>query len=69
MRTPFLKKKPKRSVVYIDTDGNYLWEEGVEYNDGVLVAPVPMTVEEWEKRNIEDDKKKLNSEESSSTCI
>ncbi len=49
-------KKPKRSIIHCDEDGNLIIEDGVEYNDFVLVAPLPVTVEEWQRRNIEDEK-------------
>lgn len=42
---------PVRSVVYMDDDGNLLFEEGVKYNDGLLVVVKPAkTIEEWERR-------------------
>ena len=48
-----LQRKPKSSFVYMDKDGNYLWDDDVEYNDeGVLALPLPMTLDEWEFRNI-----------------
>jgi hypothetical protein len=41
---------PVKSVVYMDQDGVILWEEGVEYNStGVLVVPLPLTLDEWEE--------------------
>lgn len=44
-----LTRPPKRSIVYMDRDGEILWEDGVEYNKkGVLAAPLPMSAEEWE---------------------
>ena len=46
-----LNRTPKRSIVYMDVGGNYLWEDGVEYNESVLAIPEPMTVEEWEQNN------------------
>lgn len=30
---------PIVSVVHMDTEGNILWEDGVNYNDGLLVVP------------------------------
>ena len=39
----------KQSIVYIDTEGNILWEEDVNYNSGVLAVPLPCkSDEEWE---------------------
>ena len=38
----------KRSIVYIDTDDNILWDDNVVYNDGVLAVPLPMSIDEWE---------------------
>ncbi len=39
----------KQSIVYIDTEGNILWEEGANYNSGVLAVPLPCTSDEdWE---------------------
>ncbi len=39
----------KRSIVYMDRDGVILWEDGVEYNPGgVLAVPLPNSIEEWE---------------------
>lgn len=40
---------PIRSIVYMDQDGEPIWEEGVEYNKtGVLAVPLPMSMDEWE---------------------
>lgn len=44
-----LHRKPKQSIVFMDRDRNILWEDGVEYNDGVLAVPLQMTIEEWEQ--------------------
>lgn len=39
----------RHSIVYIDNKGNILWEEGVNYNSGVLAVPPPCkSDEEWE---------------------
>ena len=51
-----MTKIPKRSVVYMDENREILWEEGVEYNaGGVLVVPLPMTVDQWEQNNINNE--------------
>ena len=50
-----LANKPnKRGVAYVDENGDLILEDGVEYNDGVLAVPLPMTLEEWEQRNIDE---------------
>ena len=52
----FSHRKRKQSVVYMNRDGEYLWEEGVEYHPGVLAIPLQMTIEEWEQNNIDGTK-------------
>ena len=47
-----LSRTPKQSIVYMDVEGNYLWEDGVEYNDSVLAVTLPMSIDEWEQNNI-----------------
>jgi len=40
---------PIRSVIFMDSDGELIIEEGVEYNKtGVLAVPMPMSMDEWE---------------------
>jgi hypothetical protein len=40
---------PRRSVVFMDQDGEIIIEEGVEYNEsGVLAVPLPVSLDEWE---------------------
>ena len=52
-----MTKVPKRSVVYMDENREILWEDGVEYNaGGVLVVPLPVTIDQWEQRNIDNEK-------------
>ena len=46
------------SIVFMDEDGEILWEEGVNYNTGVLAVPLPCSIDEWEERNILEDRKK-----------
>ena len=48
-----LNRTPKKSIVYMDLEGNYMWEDGVDYNESVLAIPKPMTIDEWERKNIE----------------
>jgi hypothetical protein len=38
----------RHSIVYMDIDGNVLWDEKVNYNNGVLAVPPPMSLEEWQ---------------------
>lgn len=41
---------PIVSFVFMDQNGEMLWEEGVEYNDqGVLALPLPLGLDEWEE--------------------
>lgn len=43
---------PVVSVVFMDQDGEIIWEEGVNYNStGVLVVPLPLGLDEWEMNN------------------
>ncbi len=52
----FLTRKPIRSFAYMDENGEMIIEEGVEYNErGVLLIPLPMTIDEWEEKNIRED--------------
>jgi hypothetical protein len=40
---------PVVSVVFMDQDGEPIWEEGVKYNEtGVLAVPQPVSLDEWE---------------------
>ena len=38
------------SVVYMDENRNILWEENVNYNEGVLAVPAPMSLGQWQER-------------------
>jgi hypothetical protein len=38
------------SIVYMDTEGNILWDKKVNYNSGVLAVPSPMTLAQWQER-------------------
>ena len=39
------------SVVHMDPEGNVQYEDGVNYNDGLLVVPIPSSsIQEWEAR-------------------
>lgn len=41
--------RPIVSIVFMDQDGELLWEEGVEYNRlGVLAVPIPLGLDDWE---------------------
>lgn len=40
----------KHSIVYMDKDGTILWDDRVNYHDGVLAVPMTMSVEEWEQQ-------------------
>ena len=46
--------KPKvESIVYMDSNGEILWHEDVEYNpSGDSAVPLPLTLEEWEASNM-----------------
>lgn len=49
-----LIRKPIRSVVFTDKNGDLIIEDGVEYNErGVLAIPQPMDFNEWEQFNME----------------
>lgn len=49
-----LTRKPIRSVVFTDKNGDPIIEDGVEYNErGVLAIPQPMDCDEWERLNME----------------
>lgn len=50
-------KQNKRGVAYVDDNGELILEPGIVYNDGVLAVPLPMTIEEWEQKNIDEGKK------------
>ena len=54
----FLTSERPRSIVYMNQDREILWEDGVEYNSGVLVVPLELSLEEWEAQNIREDKEK-----------
>ena len=42
---------PLVSVVYMDDDGEIMWEEGVNYNSSLLAVPLPCnSIEEWGSR-------------------
>jgi hypothetical protein len=58
-----LLNKPRvQSIVYMNSEGEILWEEGVEYNPtGVLVVPQRMTLEEWESANIRAELRQIDS--------
>lgn len=51
-----MNRTPKKSFVVMDSDGNLLWEEGVEYTQIVLALPLPMTIDEWEDNNIKESR-------------
>lgn len=52
----YLNRTPVVSVVYMDENGEQILEEGIEYHErGILLIPLPMTVDEWERRNIMDE--------------
>jgi len=52
----FITRTPIRSIVFMDKDGELIWEEGVNYNKkGLLAVPLPMSIEDWEKRNYEEN--------------
>lgn len=56
-----LTRKPIRSVVFVDREGNMIIEEGVEYNErGVLAIPQPMDCDEWEQFNMECQNRFVN---------
>lgn len=39
------------SIVYMDQEGNLLWDENVEYNSsGVLAVPLQLSLDEWERK-------------------
>jgi hypothetical protein len=41
------------SIVYMDHDGELLWDENVEYNrSGVLAVPLPQSLDEWERKSL-----------------
>lgn len=44
-------KDRRNNIVYMDDEGNVLWEEGVNYNVGVLAVPLPLTAEQWQQKN------------------
>ncbi len=45
-------KGKRQSIVYSDGKGNILWDDKVHYNEkDVLVAPLPMSEEEWEEQH------------------
>lgn len=40
---------PVVSVVFMDQNGELIWEDGIEYNEsGVLAVPLPVSLDEWE---------------------
>lgn len=48
-RTSFeIMRGQRHSVVYMGRDGTILWDDRVNYHDGVLAVPLPMPAEEWE---------------------
>ncbi len=38
-----------QSIVYMDENGNILWDENVNYNSGLLAVPLPVSLEQWEE--------------------
>lgn len=49
-RTSFeIMRGQRHSVVYMDRDGRILWDDRVNYTDGVLAVPLPETCEEWQQ--------------------
>ncbi len=38
-----------QSIVYMDENGNILWDENVNYNKGLLAVPLPVSLEQWEE--------------------
>lgn len=49
-RTSFeILRGQKHSIVYMDSDGTILWDDRVNYHDGVLAVPLPMSGAEWEQ--------------------
>jgi hypothetical protein len=43
-------KGRRHSIVYMDAERNILWDEKVNYNEGVLAIPSPMTMGQWQER-------------------
>jgi len=40
----------RHSIVYMDAERNLLWDEKVNYHDGVLAVPLPMTMRQWQEQ-------------------
>ncbi len=43
-------KGRRHSIVYMDAERNIFWDEKVNYNEGVLAVPSPMSLEKWKER-------------------